>query len=902
MSYRKDFPQKEAPAKTEQKLLSANKVNFLLPKSMIADGYKVSEHWPIVPNLLRASVHHSIDSLKNEGIEYDDAKGQWSQTLFPSWQPSGRADVLMLRRWVNTELAKFNESEPKDSLVDDAKEAHQILNTAFQEITRQVMVHCKERGQLLGELWNSQTALFARTLEISESEAQRNMKKLEEAEVRVEEAKALALDEKINQVLLRREVEEENARLKKDLKEALRNLEKEKKKVKPRSPARSVTEIKLPPDLLPGGGGIDKAIPEMDAKTLKGKRDKMRAERRASARSSIVISKIDEQVDNLQKGGKDESVSEENTALKEMIATLKGEFVEMQKELIRLEIAENNALEYQSRAEYAENRLEDQTYQMRSLTPRPERAYGHASFEDETHEKIVDVLNDALDEPKYKSMSPESFTSMLLGQLENGVPLQPYVSFRGCLENLVSVGKLSRKRLEEALKSAQLGPLEELCPHEVILLIQRALRDNFDIPSFCNFLCGMDSNSNPIDIEYFGSLSSTDVPRHEVLMMVKNGKMSTMTRVQTLLDDKRRLAREIQESQENLNRFMQKEQRKEYARKKREQQQRKLKPLDLFLIDIQNSDVNKFKNHFVALGTNTDVPGFLKFHGKVLNKKMTKRQTEKLVRDIWKSKIEYEDKTGESFYLIDYAYLYFQQQVGIQSAIATEGYNFVYSLQKYSYDADCELFLKVLTGEVMEEVYLEQLELQKDLQKLCQSLDAATSKRDMGNCSKEELRSALLSFFSVGHPNGKQKSRFEELWGKLCDEQSGTIVQYKKLFQEDEDFNQGPFMECVREQTLKERIEYFKEIENVLYEETGYDEKCNEEQVRVAILSATPDLSKLELRKRLQTCFPKGVEITTVSLAVSALKRGGTHRTQPDRAPKKSTFKGRNVRASVIVK
>ena len=75
--------------KTEQKLLSANKVNFLLPKSMIADGYKVSEHWPIVPNLLRASVHHSIDSLKNEGIEYDDAKGQWTQTLFPSWQPSG---------------------------------------------------------------------------------------------------------------------------------------------------------------------------------------------------------------------------------------------------------------------------------------------------------------------------------------------------------------------------------------------------------------------------------------------------------------------------------------------------------------------------------------------------------------------------------------------------------------------------------------------------------------------------------------------------------------------------------------------------------------------------------------------------------------------------------------------
>jgi len=101
-------------------------------------------------------------------------------------------------------------------------------------------------------------------------------------------------------------------------------------------------------------------------------------------------------------------------------------------------------------------------------------------------------------------------------------------------------------------------------------------------------------------------------------------------------------------------------------------------------------------------------------------------------------------------------------------------------------------------------------------------------------------------------------------------------VDYRRLLSEDEDFNQGPFMECVREQMLIERIEYFKELENLIYEETNYDEKCDEEQVRVALLQINPDLSKVELRKKLQSCFPKGVEMTTVALALSTLKRGAT--------------------------
>ncbi len=40
------------------------------------------------------------------------------------------------------------------------------------------------------------------------------------------------------------------------------------------------------------------------------------------------------------------------------------------------------------------------------------------------------------------------------------------------------------------------------------------------------------------------------------------------------------------------------------------------------------------------------------------------------------------------------------------------GYNFLYGCWKYSWDADCELFLKILRGEVKEDVYVEQIQLQ----------------------------------------------------------------------------------------------------------------------------------------------------------------------------------------------
>jgi hypothetical protein len=53
------------------------------------------------------------------------------------------------------------------------------------------------------------------------------------------------------------------------------------------------------------------------------------------------------------------------------------------------------------------------------------------------------------------------------------------------------------------------------------------------------------------------------------------------------------------------------------------------------------------------------------------------------------------------------------------------GYNFLYGLWLFQWDADCELFLKVLTGETREEVFLAQVRLQGDIEELLAALDKA---------------------------------------------------------------------------------------------------------------------------------------------------------------------------------
>ena len=52
------------------------------------------------------------------------------------------------------------------------------------------------------------------------------------------------------------------------------------------------------------------------------------------------------------------------------------------------------------------------------------------------------------------------------------------------------------------------------------------------------------------------------------------------------------------------------------------------------------------------------------------------------------------------------------QALTVAHCAAQMGYNLLYGLWKYAWDADCELFLKILEGETKEDVYVQQVQLQ----------------------------------------------------------------------------------------------------------------------------------------------------------------------------------------------
>jgi hypothetical protein len=83
-------------------------------------------------------------------------------------------------------------------------------------------------------------------------------------------------------------------------------------------------------------------------------------------------------------------------------------------------------------------------------------------------------------------------------------------------------------------------------------------------------------------------------------------------------------------------------------------------------------------------------------------------------------------------------------------------YNFVYSLGQHSYDADCNLFLRIFTGDVEEAVRHEQQALEGEILKMLTLLDVSVNRQvrlttaAAGN--EVGLRTTLLLRFLLNAP------------------------------------------------------------------------------------------------------------------------------------------------------
>lgn len=168
------------------------------------------------------------------------------------------------------------------------------------------------------------------------------------------------------------------------------------------------------------------------------------------------------------------------------------------------------------------------------------------------------------------------------------------------------------------------------------------------------------------------------------------------------------------------------ERRREAAKRRREEEAmlEKKNAVQQYLDLLSSQGEDAWKEHLIGMGQGGEVPKLFRHVGKIRNKHLSKRDTEKLVKEIWKERLtDPAVMAGRAGELIDFVGGYLQKKVGIAAAVIELGYNFLYGLWLYRWDADCELFLKIVAGEIREEVYVSQCRLQIDLEELFASLD-----------------------------------------------------------------------------------------------------------------------------------------------------------------------------------
>eukprot|EP01135_Chromosphaera_perkinsii_P002275 Nk52_evm61s221 gene=Nk52_evmTU61s221 len=289
---------------------------------------------------------------------------------------------------------------------------------------------------------------------------------------------------------------------------------------------------------------------------------------------------------------------------------------------------------------------------------------------------------------------------------------------------------------------------------------------------------------------------------------------------------------------------------------------------------IQKSEDGMFE----PLGTEPYIPKYLRTNAKVNNKNIKKRDCEMMIKDIWKEKAVYDSMGKKREQMDNYLYTYLQKKFGaFPNVIVEAAYNLVNGCQMYDYDADVELFYKVLTGELDEEVYHDQMNMVSKVETLFVKLDSKLNNGVLkGKLSKSDILEALKLYFPT-----KTDEQWEEVEEALDEDVSEDIVEYSALFAEDREGNQGEFAEAMRDQHVQERLKYASDIQKAMTEIIdNEDEVISIEETRQAILTADPFKTEKEIDNYISRGFGSPIaklhenEVVKISIFIKRLQAG----------------------------
>ncbi|XP_060041315.1 translin-associated factor X-interacting protein 1 isoform X2 [Erinaceus europaeus] len=264
------------------------------------------------------------------------------------------------------------------------------------------------------------------------------------------------------------------------------------------------------------------------------------------------------------------------------------------------------------------------------------------------------------------------------------------------------------------------------------------------------------------------------------------------------------------------------------------------------LVDVLLEEIGegllREKNFFPGLGFGEHIPPFLRFDGVVENKKPTKKEVVKLIRDFWKERLAEDQKEKFS----DFFFNFLEHHFGPDDAMAW-AYTIFENIKLFHSNEVMSQFYAVLMGKIKESVYIKEKETVAQLLKEMTNTDS----QNEGYITIEQLSTVLKSIFPV-----KKDERMQELMeaaGWHPDISNSDFIKYSSLFLEDEEGQGTPFIQKLWEQYTAEKDEYLQDLKQELGLELN--DKVNLVKVREALMNIDPSLDKLTLKKYLSYAF-----------------------------------------------
>ena len=267
-------------------------------------------------------------------------------------------------------------------------------------------------------------------------------------------------------------------------------------------------------------------------------------------------------------------------------------------------------------------------------------------------------------------------------------------------------------------------------------------------------------------------------------------------------------------------------------------------PVDAFTLAKPNDGVDPKATRL--RGEGEDVALCFRRVETLANRKIPKGETERIIKEYWKYKKHYDKKgpppppkpvkgkgtvpppgsilqpssasAGKQEWSSDpldffYVFLKEYRKLGSQRLITDWAYNILDACRRFAYDADCELWLMVITGTYDQALYWDEKNFFDNLSLSFQKVDKVTNKKVTGKLNKAKFLTELRTLLPL-----KTDVRYKRLKRSLAKEDGlkGNTVDYVAIFREDANGDQGPFAEMLRDQFKDEREEYIEDLSEAL--------------------------------------------------------------------------------------